>query len=120
MSASAKTCCEKDVVPAGPLNPEDVIKVLYYGFGQLLFNRAFLNHEREFPETLLFDVWKLCSLQRKFRVDVAAVCTANHVQRLLVNLGLGESDCRAAAMKCVVDNFLAVSYGARVSVAVSA
>ena len=114
VSASAKTCWEKDFITVGPISTEDVKKVLYYGFKQLLFNQAILNNEQEFPETLIFDVWKLCSLQRKFRVDIAAVCTANHVQWLLVNLGLGESDCRDAAMKCVINNFLAVTYGERV------
>jgi hypothetical protein len=117
ISDSAKTCWEKDFITVGPtMSTENVRKVLYYGFRQLLlFSRTILNHEQEFPETLLFDVWKLCSLQRKFMVDIAAVCTANHVWWLLVNLGLGESDCRNAAMKCVVNNFLAVCYGARVS-----
>jgi hypothetical protein len=90
-------------------------KVLYYGFKQILFSPMVNNNECDLPETLLFDTWALCSLQRKFRVDVAALCTAMHVQWLLGSFSLETSAIRDKAIQCVIRNFLAVSYGERVS-----
>ena len=98
-----------------PLTPMSLTKVLYYGFKRILFSEAVYNNECDFPETLLFNTWTLCSLQRKFRVDVAALCTAMNVQWLLVTMGLETTDVRDMAFRCVMQNFLSVSYGERVS-----
>lgn len=84
--------------------------MLYYGFKYILFRSSVCNNERDFPETLLFDTWTLCSLQRKLRVDMAALCTASHVQALYENLGLDGT----SAVACVVQTFLSVAYGERV------
>ena len=115
IAVSLKTCMENEMIFKHPLTPMSLTKVLYYGFKQILFSPMVNNNECDLPETLLFDTWALCSLQRKFRVDVAALCTAMHVQWLLGSFSLETSGIRDKAIQCVIRNFLAVSYGERVS-----
>jgi hypothetical protein len=113
IAASLKSCVESEMIFKHPLTHMSLVKVLYYGFKQILFSPMVCNNECDLPETLLFDTWTLCSLQRKFRIDIAALCTAMNVQWLLVSLGLETSDVRDKAIKCVMRNFLAVRYGER-------
>jgi hypothetical protein len=61
-----------------------VINVLFVGFDALVFGDALLCNECNFPETLLLDVWRLCALQRKIRVDLAAVMVLDGLDKLLV------------------------------------
>jgi hypothetical protein len=65
-----------------PLSAMGSAKVLYSGYDRLVF-KSIHNNEHDFPETFLLDVWRLCSLQRKFRVDFAAVCMLSNLSILL-------------------------------------
>ncbi len=113
ISASLKTCWEKDSIVTKPLTSCSLQRVLYYGFRNIIFSEKFINNETDLPETLLFSVWRLCALQRKFRVDIAALCTLSQIQWMLVNLGL--IDCRDQAMQCILRNFMSLEcYGKRV------
>ena len=111
---SLRACQENEARFTTSLSHTNLSKVLYYGFKHILFSSVVFNNECDFPETLLFDTWALCSLQRKFRVDVSALCTAIHVHRLFVDLGLDGAETMDKAISCVVQHFLSVSYGERV------
>jgi hypothetical protein len=114
ISFNLKVCRENEAGFTGLLSHSSLSKVLYYGFKHILFSSSVFSNESDFPETLLFDTWALCSLQRKLRVDVSALCTASHVHGLFVDLGLDRTAPRDKAVACVVKHFLSVSYGERV------
>ena len=111
ISFSLNVCRANEAGFANPLSHTSLSKVLYYGFKHILFSSSVFSNESDFPETLLFDTWALCSLQRKLRVDVSALCTASHVHGLFVDLGLDMTAPRDKAVACVVKHFLSVSYG---------
>ena len=87
-----------------------IVKVLYTGYNSLLFGAVCLNNEHDFPETLLLDVWRLCSLQRKFRVDVAAVAV---LSKLNQRLRFAEEGQKRAVLESVALIFMELSYGVR-------
>jgi hypothetical protein len=80
----------------------------------LLFWVKLLHNEHDFPETFLFDVWRLCSLQRKMRVDALALCVIAGLKRLLTDSNLMETENGKLAFQRVNQIFLAVDYGTRV------
>jgi hypothetical protein len=85
-----------------------VVKVLYVGFDTLVFGAELLNNERDFPETLLLDVWRLCSLQRKIRVDVIALGMLFDASRLVARWPDGQDTLRKTAKL-----LLELEYGVR-------
>jgi hypothetical protein len=92
-----------------PLSARGIGRVLYRGFEQLVFSsKDLLCNEHDFPETLLLDVWRLCSLQRKIRIDASAVCTLTTLHSLLTP---GDN----LTLKRVAQLFLSLKYGKRVS-----
>jgi hypothetical protein len=85
-----------------------VVKLLYVGFDILMFGDDLLNNECDFPETLLLDVWRFCALQRKIRVDIAAVVVLIGLEKLLE----GRPDAKDTLGK-VAAILLQVKYGVR-------
>jgi hypothetical protein len=61
-----------------------VKKVLFTGLMQLLMSKRLLNNEVDFPEIYLLDVWRLCSMQRKLRIDAAAICVAGYLRKKIL------------------------------------
>ena len=96
-----------------PLAPGGVGIVLYIGLHVLLFRRKLLNHEKEFPEILIFDVWRICSLQRKMRIDAAALCTLSRLRAVLIELRLLDTADGKLVMERVVEIFKSIEYGTR-------
>jgi hypothetical protein len=103
----------------GDLKPPSTLgarKVIFAGLMGLLFGVKLLHNEHDFPETLLFDVWRLCSLQRKMRVDALALCVIAGLKRLLTDSRQLETANGKLAIERVNRIFLAVDYGTRVFV----
>lgn len=96
-----------------PLTLGGVGIVLYLGLHALLFRRKLLNHEKEFPEILVFDVWRICSLQRKMRIDAAALCTIARLNAALIELHLHDTDNGKLVMERVIQLFKSIEYGTR-------
>ena len=92
-----------------PLSAMGAVNVLYSGYDRLIFKSIF-NNEQDFPETLLLDVWRICSLQRKFRVDFAAVCMLSNLSMLMFHIEPAE---RLSILECVSQIFLELAYGSR-------
>ena len=96
-----------------------VKKVLFTGLMQLLMSKKerLLNNEVDFPEVYLLDVWRLCSMQRKLRVDAAAICVAGYLRRMLEEEY--RLDGTSGAGKILLDRvdqlFMSMDYGVRVS-----
>ena len=88
--------------------------ILFVGLKQLLFSPKLLNSEHDFPETYLFDVWRLCSLQRKLRIDAAALCIVAQLRQMLTDFRLAETENGRLALERVVRIFLVMDYGTRV------
>jgi hypothetical protein len=84
---------------------------MHKGISSLLFSRTFLNNENDFPEILLLDVWRLCSLQRKIRVDAAAMRAMVRLKRVLGDLH--DTDIGRIVSERVAKTFLSVDYGVR-------
>ena len=81
-----------------------VTKILHKGLEQLLFGETLLHNEHDYPETYLLDTWRLASLQRKFRVDAAALATVSYLKG--ISHGLSER---------VIPVFMTTKYGEWVS-----
>jgi hypothetical protein len=96
-----------------PLTPAGIGIILHIGLHKLIFKKKLLNHEKEFPEILIFDVWRLCSLQRKMRVDAAALCTVTQLQSTLEKLQLSDTDNGVLLMERVTEILLSADYGTR-------
>lgn len=95
-----------------------ITKILIIGLSRLMFSEKLLSHEQDFPETYLLDVWRLCSLQRKIRIDAAAICVAMSLNSFLANTKLAEThegNASKLATQQVVQRFLSIVYGTRVS-----
>lgn len=97
-----------------PLSTLGVRKVIFTGLMSLLFGVKLLHNEQDFPETFLFDVWRLCSLQRKMRIDALALCVIAGLKHLLTDSNLLETENGKLAFERVNQIFLAVDYGTRV------
>ena len=83
---------------------------------RLIFPLKLLNHEQDFPETFLLDVWRMCSLQRKMRVDAAALAMVVSLKHALAEMQLAQTESGQSALRLVVHLFLSLDYGIRVSV----
>jgi hypothetical protein len=113
VSAAVGGCLQSFVTMAEltPLTTMGAVKVLYVGLDRLVFHSDdVLNNERDFPETFLLDVWRLCSLQRKIRVDVAAVCMLSNLRLLLLT---EPEEARRLVLESVAQIFLELKYGVR-------
>ena len=87
-AAFRATMASKTVAPSElrPLTTTmGIVKVLFTGFDFLVFGDRLQNNECDFPETLLLDVWRLCALQRKMRVDAVAVMLLCGLGEMLVD-----------------------------------
>jgi hypothetical protein len=117
IASSVKASVEQDQSMAGDLKPLSTLgarKVIFTGLMSLLFGVKLLHNEQDFPETFLYDVWRLCSLQRKMRVDALALCVIAGLKRLLTDSNLMETENGKLAFQRVNQIFLAVDYGTRV------
>lgn len=92
-----------------------VKKILFSGLEQLLFSKKLLNNEQDFPETYLLDVWRLCSLQRKLRIDAAFVYSSACLKRMLAEYNLATTDTGKLVVERVDQLFMSMEYGVRVS-----
>jgi hypothetical protein len=119
IASAVKTSIEMDqsiIRDFKPLTALGVKKVLFVGLiYQLLLGLKLLHNEHDFPETYLFDVWRLCSLQRKLRIDASALCVIPGLRRWLNSVNLLETDNGRLALERVTKLFLSVDYGMRVS-----
>jgi hypothetical protein len=112
VSAAFRATMESKVIAPSELRPltttMGIIKVLFTGFDFLVFGDRLQNNECDFPETLLLDVWRLCALQRKMRVDAVAVM-------LLCGLGemLVDWPAKGVVFKKVTKVLLELRYGVR-------
>ena len=116
--SSVKTSIEVDqsiIRDLKPLTSLGAKKVLFAGLVGMLLGLKLLHNEHDFPETYLFDVWRLCSLQRKLRIDASALCIIPGLRRWLVGVNLLETDNGRLALERVTKLFLSVDYGMRVS-----
>ena len=98
-----------------PLTNASVEKVFHAGMSLLMSSRKMLNNEQDFPEVLLLDVWRLCSIQRKMRVDCAVLGTVGFLSKMLVDYNLSDTDNGKLLLERVVQLFLSIDYGSRVS-----
>ena len=98
-----------------PLNSLGMKEVFWTGLRQLLFGPKLLNNEHDLPETYLWDVWRLCSLQRKLRIDASALCWITGLTRELCARTLWDTDNGRLALELAARLFLSVDYGTRVN-----
>jgi hypothetical protein len=118
VASAVRTRLRSDAVDLRPrLAFIGVKKVLFTGLMQLLMSKRLLNNEVDFPEIYLLDVWRLCSMQRKLRVDAAAICVAGYLRRMLEEEY--RLDGTSGAGKILLDRvdqlFMSMDYGVRVS-----
>ena len=96
-----------------PVTPLGVSILLFVGLFRLVFSDNLLNHEQEFPEILIFDVWRICSLQRKMRIDAASLCTMDRLSSVLVELKLLDTIDGQRAAETVIRILKSIDYGTR-------
>jgi hypothetical protein len=96
-----------------PLTPLGVGILLFIGLFRLVFSDNLLNHEQEFPEILIFDVWRICSLQRKMRIDAASLCTMDRLSSVLTELELLDTVNGQRAVETVIQILKSIDYGTR-------
>ena len=119
VASAVRTRLRSDAVDLRPrLAFIGVKKVLFTGLMQLLMSKELLlNNEVDFPKVYLLDVWRLCSMQRKLRVDAAAICVAGYLRRMLEEEY--RLDGTSGAGKILLDRvdqlFMSMDYGVRVS-----
>ena len=96
-----------------PVTPLGVSILLFVGLFRLVFSDNLLNHEQEFPEILIFDVWRICSLQRKMRIDAASLCTMDRLSSVLAELKLLDTIDGQRAVETVIRILKSIDYGTR-------
>ena len=107
IAAATKECVSSNIIlmeEVTPMSSRAVTKILHKGLEQLLFGETLLHNEHDYPETYLLDTWRLASLQRKFRVDAAALATVSYLKG--ISHGLSER---------VIPVFMTTKYGEWVS-----
>jgi hypothetical protein len=107
IAAATKECISSNCISmeeVSPMSARAVTKILHKGLERLLFSETLLHNEHDFPETYLLDIWRLASLQRKFRVDAAALATVSYLKGMSNSL-----------LESVTQIFMTTKYGERVS-----